>query len=86
MELMVRAGLSPARVIRMATLDAARFLGEETDWGTVAVGRRADLVILDADPLLNVANARRVSAVIVNGRLLRRAELDRRLEALPSRR
>lgn len=86
MELMVRAGLSPARVIRMATLDAARFLGEETDWGTVAVGRRADLVLLDADPLLNVANARRVSAVIVNGRLLRRAELDRRLGALPSRR
>jgi imidazolonepropionase-like amidohydrolase len=83
LELLVRAGLSPARVLRIATLDAARFLGEASVSGTVAVGRRADLVLLDADPLVNVGNVRRVRAVMVGGRLLRRAELDRRLAALP---
>ncbi len=84
LELLVRAGLSPARVLRMATLDAARFLGESSVSGTVAVGRRADLVLLDADPLANVGNVRRVRAVVVGGRLLRREELDRRLNALPA--
>ena len=84
LELLVRAGLSPARVLRMATLDASRFLGEEKEWGTVAAGRRADLVLLDADPLLDVTNARRVRAVVAGGRLLRRDELDRRLAALPA--
>lgn len=81
-ELFVRAGLTPARVIRAATLDAARYLGEERLWGTVAVGRRADLVLLDKDPLSDISAVRRVHAVVVNGRLLRRAELDLRLAAL----
>jgi len=84
--LLVRAGLPPARVLRMATLDAARFLGEEDAWGTIAVGRRADLVLLDADPLADVGNARRVRAVVANGRLLRREELDRRLGQVDTRR
>ncbi len=82
MELLVRAGLTPARVLRAATLDASRFLGEEHLWGTVAVGRRADLVLLDANPLIDVSAARRVHAVVVSGRLLRRTDLDARLAAL----
>lgn len=76
LELLVKAGLTPARVLRMATVDAARFLGEASQWGTIAVGRRADLVLLDANPLSDIANARRVRAVVGNGRLLRRADLD----------
>lgn len=51
LELFVRAGLTPARVLRMATLDAARFLGEDAAWGAITAGRRADLVLLDGDPL-----------------------------------
>ena len=82
LEVLVRAGLSPARVLRMATLDAARFLGEERQWGTVVSGRRADLVLLDADPLASVGNVRRISAVVAGGRLLRREELDRRVALL----
>ncbi|MBC7894293.1 MAG: amidohydrolase family protein, partial [Cytophagaceae bacterium] len=76
LELLVKAGLTPARVLRMATVDAARFLGEADQWGTIAVGRRADLVLLDANPLRDIANARRIRAVVSNGRLLRRADLD----------
>lgn len=82
LELLVRAGLTPARVLRMATLDAARFLGESDRWGSVVAGRRADLVLLDADPLVDIGNARRVRAVVVGGRVLRRDDLDRRLAAL----
>lgn len=82
LELLVRAGLTPARVLRAATLDAARFLGEERVWGTVAVGRRADLVLLDRNPLIDVAAARGVHAVIVNGRFFSRADLDARLSVL----
>ncbi len=76
LELLVGAGLSPARVLRMATLDAARFLGEQELRGSVTIGRRADLVLLDADPLVDIANARRIHAVVLDGRLLRRADLD----------
>lgn len=82
LELLARSGLTPARVLRMATLDAARFLGEEADWGVVAAGRRADLILLDADPLADIRNVRQVRAVVLNGRLLRRDDLAARTEAL----
>jgi len=83
LELFVRAGLTPARVLRMATLDAARYFGEGADWGVVAAGRRADLVLLDGDPLLDIRNARRVRAVILKGRLFRHDDLAARVAALP---
>ena len=76
LELLVAAGLSPARVLRMATADAAVFLGEDGEWGQVAEGMRADLVLLDSNPLVDVASVRRVNAVILRGRLLDRAALD----------
>lgn len=75
-ELLVEAGLSPARVLRMATLDAARFLGRADMVGSVTPGRLADLVLLDADPLVNIANLRMVRSVVLDGRLLDRAALD----------
>ena len=67
---LVRAGLSPFEVLRAATLDAARFLRMQDSLGTVAPGRLADLVLLDADPLTDIRNTRRVRAVVANGRLL----------------
>lgn len=76
MALLVRAGLTPAEVLRAATIDAARYAGAEARHGTVATGKTADLVILDADPLQNIANSRRIRAVLVGGRLYDRAALD----------
>lgn len=67
---LVEAGLSPAEVLRLATLDAARFLGMQDSVGTVGVGRLADLVLLDANPLADIRNTRRIRAVIANGRLM----------------
>lgn len=85
-ELLVRAGLTPARVLRMATLDAARFLGESDQWGVIAKGQRADLVLLDANPLVNIGNVRRVQAVVLRGRLLAHDDIAARLAALPGKR
>jgi imidazolonepropionase-like amidohydrolase len=62
--------------LRTATLNPAIFLGEESERGTVAKGKIADLVLLDANPLDDIHNTRRISAVILNGRLLDRAALD----------
>ena len=67
---LVQAGLSPFEVLRAATLDAARFLGMQDSLGTVAPGRLADLVLLDADPRADIRNTRRIRAVVASGRLL----------------
>ncbi|HSA92974.1 MAG TPA: amidohydrolase family protein [Terriglobales bacterium] len=79
LELLVRSGLSPADALRAATVHAARFLGRHNDTGTVAAGKRADLVVLDANPLEDIRNTRRISGVVVAGNYLRRADLDKML-------
>jgi Tol biopolymer transport system component/imidazolonepropionase-like amidohydrolase len=75
LEQLVAAGLSPAQAIRSATGDAARILGAEKDLGTIEVGKRADLVILDADPLADIRNTRRIWQVIHDGRVIDRAAI-----------
>jgi adenine deaminase len=79
LERLVDAGLSPAEALRAATLAPARFLGIQDETGSIAVGKRADLVLLDADPLRDVHNARRIEAVVLDGNALLRDELDRLL-------
>jgi hypothetical protein len=74
--LLVEAGLTPAAALRAATVDAARFLRATDSLGTVASGRLADLVLLDADPLANIHNTATIRAVFLNGRYLDRAALD----------
>ena len=73
---LVRAGLTPAAALRAATLGAAEFLGAADSLGTVARGKAADLVLLDADPLSAIANTRTVRAVVLRGRLFAGAALD----------
>jgi hypothetical protein len=77
---LVKAGLTPADALRAATSSPARFLRLEAKMGTVAEGRVADLVVLDADPLADIANTRRVWAVVSRGTLYERAALDTMLE------
>ncbi|MEM6455439.1 MAG: amidohydrolase family protein [Acidobacteriota bacterium] len=85
--LLVDAGLTPRQVLTAATRDAARFLGEDDDWGTVRVGQRADLLLLDADPLADVAHVGPTHqvGVLVAGRWLTRDALRVRLDALAAR-
>jgi imidazolonepropionase-like amidohydrolase len=77
LEWMTRAGFTPLQALQTATINPAIFLGREGTMGTIREGRRADLVLLDADPLQNISNVRRIHAVVAGGRLLRRNELDR---------
>lgn len=76
LELLVESGMSPHAALRAATLAPASFLGIADAAGSVAVGKRADLVLLDADPLIDIRNTRRIHAVVLDGRLLRRSALD----------
>ena len=60
----------------MATADAAKFLREEGEWGVVAAGARADLVLLDADPREDLSTLRRPAGVMMNGHWYDAASLD----------
>lgn len=76
MRLFTLGGLSPADALRAATLNPARWLGATDSLGSIAPGKRADLVLLDADPLADIRNTTRIVAVIADGRLYDRAALD----------
>jgi len=73
---LARAGLSPLRVLQMTTWNAARFLDATDVMGTVAAGRHADLVLLDANPLESVDHLHRIRGVVRGGRYLGPADLD----------
>jgi hypothetical protein len=81
---MVRGGMAPLVALQTATLNAARYFGLQQTHGSVATGRAADLVLLDANPLEEIANVRRIRAVVVSGRLLERNELDTLLAQVKS--
>jgi imidazolonepropionase-like amidohydrolase len=72
----VDAGLTPLQALQTATINPARFLGREADLGTVERGKLADLVLLDKNPLTDIANTRAITAVVANGRYFSRADLD----------
>lgn len=74
--LLVQAGLSPMQALQAATINPARVLNKSGELGSVESGKIADLVLLDANPLDDIHNTQRIAAVILGGRLLRRADLD----------
>jgi len=77
--LLVIAGLSPVEALRTATLNPAKFLGLDQTLGTIETGKIADLVLLDANPLVDIRNTQRINAVVSNGRLFDRKTLDKLL-------
>ena len=76
---LVEAGLTPLEALRTATLNPARYFDKAGEFGAVAPGMAADVVLIDGDPLADVRNARRISGVVANGRYLDRPALDRML-------
>lgn len=67
-QLMAEAGLSPMDILIDATVHGARVMGRAADYGTIEAGKKADMVILDEDPLLDIMNTSRIHAVIKHGR------------------
>ena len=72
----VAAGFTPLQALQTATLNPARFYGRLQDFGAVRAGQLADLVLLSANPLVDIANTRRIVAVIADGQYLSRPDLD----------
>ena len=75
MELLVAAGIAPLDVIRIATFNAAKFLGKEDLLGSLEEGKLADMVLLNADPLEDINNAKKIHLVIKNGNVIDREKL-----------
>ena len=80
MEDMVRSGMTPSQVIAAATGTSAKLL-HMTDVGTVAIGKSADFVVLDANPLDDITNTRRIDAVYLRGTAVNRDGLGARFRA-----
>jgi cytosine/adenosine deaminase-related metal-dependent hydrolase len=76
---MVQGGMTPLGALQTATLNPARYFGLQQTAGSIASGQSADLVLLDASPLTDITNIRRIRAVIVAGRFLDRTDLDKLL-------
>jgi imidazolonepropionase-like amidohydrolase len=77
MELMVEAGLTPIDAIRAATVSAARMIGKEKELGSVEAGKQADLLVLDASPLEDIKNVRRIYQIVKGGIVYDPARLPR---------
>jgi Amidohydrolase family len=82
---LVRAGLSPAEALRTATINPARYWNRAHELGGIGPGKLADLVLLDADPLADIGNTRRIRAVILGGQLFDRDTIDKLLNETSQR-
>ena len=85
LELLVESGLTPYQALRGATVDAGPVLlgpNAPNPPGSIATGEPADLVLLDANPLDDIANAKRIAGVMTHGRWIASDEIDREMEAL----
>ena len=71
---LVSAGLTPAEALQSATIAPARFLGWDQAMGTIEARKVADLVMLDANPLEDIRNTRKIAAVVVRGKVHRQSK------------
>jgi imidazolonepropionase-like amidohydrolase len=79
LELFVKAGLTPLEALQAATLNPAKFFGRANEFGTIEKGKLADFVLLDANPLTDISNTKKINAVVANGRFFERKTLDKML-------
>jgi imidazolonepropionase-like amidohydrolase len=82
MRMMEAAGLTPYQVLATGTREAARYFGEGARFGTIAPGRRADLILLTANPLQDLANVQRRAGVMVRGQWLAEEVIQARLNKI----
>ncbi len=80
LQLFVDAGLTPYQALETATRNAAIAMGELDEWGTIEAGKRADLVLLNADPLDDITNTEQIAGVLVQGQWLTAGDLQHMLD------
>ena len=83
LELYVKAGITPAQVLQIATWNGAKYTRTTADRGSVTVGKRADLILIDGDPTVNIADIRKVALVIKQGKAYYPSEIDEALGIKP---
>jgi imidazolonepropionase-like amidohydrolase len=77
LEWFTKAGFSPLQALQTATINPARFLGREDTQGSIEVGKRADLVLLAANPLLDIRNVAHIESVVVRGKLVTKPAIEK---------
>lgn len=82
---MVEAGMTPFQVLQSGTVNVAKFFGIEDEAGTVAEGKRADLLLLDANPLSDIGSMERIAGVMMDGRWLPRELIRQRLDEIAAK-
>jgi len=80
--LLVEAGLTPLEALQAATINAARYQSKEKELGTVEKGKIADLVLLDSNPLEKITNTQKINAVVINGKVINKTEIERMLQSI----
>lgn len=83
LELYVKAGITPAQALQIATWNGAKYTRTTTDRGSIAVGKRADLILVDGDPTVNIADIRKVALVIKQDKSYYPSEIDEALGIKP---
>jgi imidazolonepropionase-like amidohydrolase len=81
---LVMAGFTPFQALQSGTVNPALYFGTSSSTGTVTTGKKADIILLDANPLEDITNTMKIAGVFINGRWMSRADLDKRFEGLTS--
>ena len=76
LEYFTKAGLTPLKALQTATINPARFLGREQTQGSIEAGKRADLILLEANPLSDIRNVAHIRNVVVRGKLVTKSDID----------
>ncbi len=82
LELLVKAGLTPKEALNSATVLSAQWLGIDKTLGTVEIGKFADLILLDENPLIDIKNTRKIAGVFVNGKWIDKVKIKKMLDDL----
>jgi hypothetical protein len=83
LELYVRAGIPPAQVLRMATLTSAQVVGADRERGTIAAGKRADMILIDGDPATRIEDMHKATIVIKDGHVFHPAQIEQAMGIAP---
>ena len=82
MKRMADAGMSQYEILKSGTANVGQYFKAQDDFGTIAVGKRADLILVDGNPLQDLANAERRSGVMIRGRWIPEADIQSRLRQI----